>query len=98
MNPELAWMVGVIRTGWKARFVVRPAAAIPVVPNAVEGLIWPFFLAFGRTPPVGSPSMHPHRTLHARAGGGCGRSSAMSRRISWDICRGMATSAIWKAT
>ncbi len=27
MNPELAWMVGVIRTGWKARFVVRPAAS-----------------------------------------------------------------------
>jgi hypothetical protein len=26
-----------------------------------------------------------------------GRSSAMSRNISWNICRGMATSAIWKA-
>jgi Transposase DDE domain group 1 len=30
--------------------------------------------------------------------GGCGRSSAISRRISWNICRGMATSAIWKTT
>jgi len=29
---------------------------------------------------------------------GCGRSSAMSRNISWNICRGIATSAIWKAT
>jgi hypothetical protein len=27
------------------------------------------------------------------AGGGCGRSSAISRKISWNICRGMATSA-----
>src|SRR5262245_34695559 len=27
-----------------------------------------------------------------------GRSSAISRRISWNICRGMATSAIWKTT
>src|SRR5262249_33796449 len=35
---------------------------------------------------------------HASAGGGCGRSSAISRRISWNICRGMATSAIRKTT
>ena len=28
--------------------------------------------------------------------GGCGRSSAMSRKISLNICRAMATSAIWK--
>src|SRR5215831_2827982 len=34
--------------------------------------------------------MHNHRTPHASAGGGCGRSSAMSRKISWDICRAMA--------
>jgi hypothetical protein len=26
------------------------------------------------------------------AGGGCGRSSAISRKISWNICRAMATS------
>src|SRR6516225_12487800 len=37
-------------------------------------------------------------TSHASAGGGCGRSSAINRKISWNICRGMATSAIWKAT
>jgi len=36
--------------------------------------------------------------LTAGAGGGCGRSSAISRKISWNICRGMATSAVWKAT
>ena len=26
-----------------------------------------------------------------------GRSSAMKCKISWNMCRGMATSAIWKA-
>jgi hypothetical protein len=41
--------------------------------------------------------MDSDRTLHAGAGGGCGRSSAIRRKISWNICRGMATSAIWKA-
>ena len=34
----------------------------------------------------------------ADAGGGCGRNSAINRKISWNICRGMATSAICKAT
>jgi hypothetical protein len=28
----------------------------------------------------------------------CGRSSAISRSISWNLCRGMPTSAIWKTT
>jgi hypothetical protein len=41
--------------------------------------------------------MHDHRSSHAGAGGGSGRSSAISRKISWNICRGIATSAIWKA-
>ena len=41
--------------------------------------------------------MHDHRASHAGAGG-CGRSSAIIRKISWNICRGMATSAVWKAT
>ena len=40
--------------------------------------------------------MHDHRASHAGAGG-CGRSSAIIRKISWNICRGMATSAVWKA-
>jgi hypothetical protein len=33
---------------------------------------------------------------HAGAGGA--RSRAISDRISWNICRGTATSAIWKVT
>ena len=37
-------------------------------------------------------------SINTGAGGGCGRSSAISRRISLNICRGMATSAIWKTT
>jgi hypothetical protein len=37
------------------------------------------------------------RLTLARAGG-CGRRSTINREISWNICRGMATSAIWKAT
>jgi hypothetical protein len=37
------------------------------------------------------------RLTLARAGG-CGRSSTINRKISWNTCRGMATSAIWKAT
>jgi hypothetical protein len=42
--------------------------------------------------------MHDIERLTLAAGGGCGRSSAMSRNISWNICRGIATSAIWKIT
>ena len=38
------------------------------------------------------------RPVHAGAGGGCGRSSAISHRISANSILGMATSAIWKAT
>ena len=48
------------------------------------------------------PSVAPERMTierpRAGAGGGCGRSSAISRKISWNSCRGMATSAIWKTT
>ena len=37
----------------------------------------------------GHPSgFHDHRSSHAGAGGGCGRSSAIIRKISWNICRG----------
>src|ERR1700704_1511530 len=42
--------------------------------------------------------MHNDRTPRACAGGGRGRISAISRKISWNIYRGMATSAIWKTT
>lgn len=41
---------------------------------------------------------YDNRAAHASAGGGCSRSSAISRRISWNIYRGMVTSAIWNAT
>ena len=54
----------------------------------VEGLIWSFCLAFGRTPPVGCCGMDSDRTLHAGAGGGCGRSSAIRQNLlehlPWD--------------
>jgi hypothetical protein len=36
------------------------------------------------------------RASHAGAGGA--RNRAISDRISWNICRGTATSAIWKVT
>ena len=62
------------------------------------GLIWQFSLAFGRTPPIGSCWTLDHRASHAGAGGGCGRNSAISRRISWNNSLGTATSAIWKMT
>src|ERR1700692_4798979 len=47
-----------------------------------------------RAPPgvVGPILDHPP---HPGAGG---RSRAMSDRMSWNICRGTATSAIWKVT
>src|SRR5262245_28965308 len=51
----------------------------------------------GAVLPSGALDTHDHRSSHAGAGGGFGRSSAISRKISWNICRGMATSAIWKA-
>src|SRR6266404_1392654 len=41
------------------------------------------------------PLMHEDRTSHAGSDGGSSRSSAISRKISWNISRGIATSAIW---
>ena len=60
-----------------------------VVGMVVEGLIWSFCLAFGRTPPVGCCGMDSDRTLHAGAGGGCGRSSRdeaqnLLEHLPWD--------------
>ena len=52
MNPELAQIVAIFRTGWKPRFGLRPAPGFPGIPNGGEGLIWPFSLAFGHTPAV----------------------------------------------
>ena len=39
-----------------------------------------------------------NRTRHAGVGSGGGRSSAISRKISWNNSLGTATSAIWKMT
>jgi len=41
---------------------------------------------------------HDNRTPYAVDATGGGRSSAISRGMSANICREMATSAIWKAT
>jgi len=46
---------------------------------AFEGSDLAISLAFGRAPPVGCSWKHDHRASHAGDGGGCGRSSAMSR-------------------
>ena len=51
-----------------------------------------------RTSPVVFAGTHDDRAAHAGAGGGCGRSSAISRRISANSILEMATSAIWKVT
>jgi hypothetical protein len=52
----------------------------------------------GRTSPVVFADPHDDRAVHAGAGSGGGRSSAISRRISANSILGTATSAIWKAT
>ena len=36
-------------------FAARTTAATTGSPEVVEGLIWPFSLAFGRTPPICRP-------------------------------------------
>ena len=52
------------------------------------------FPSSGRTSPLGWPRTQGNRTLHVGAGSGGGRSSAISRRMSPNKCREMATSAI----
>ena len=58
-------------------------------PNEGRAADLAFSLA-SRIPPVNCFWTRDNRTLHAGAGGGCGRSSAISHSISWNICRGMA--------
>ena len=65
-------------------------------PNGNRGSDRPIFPGFGRTRPLAFLPPNDPRNSHAGAGGACGRSSAMSRKISWNVCRGIATSAIWK--
>jgi hypothetical protein len=56
------------------------------------------FLSFRRTSPMSLARTHDNRTHYAGAGSGGGLSSAIICRMSANRFRGMATSAIWKAT
>jgi len=47
---------------------------------------------------LGFVQTHDNRTVHAGDGSDDGRSPTISRRISANILRGTATSAIWKTT
>src|ERR1700730_7212882 len=55
------------------------------------------FPSLRRSSPLVFTRTHDNRTPYAGAGSGGGRSSAISRRMSANKCREMATSAIWKA-
>ena len=57
----------------------------------------PNLLSSRRTSSVGFARTHDNQRLHAGAGSGGGRSSAISRRMSPNKFLGMATSAIWNA-
>src|SRR5271165_2932082 len=63
---------------------VRRALELAVLPSST------------RTSPIVGPPLSTPERLHAGAGGA--RRRAISDRISWNICRGTATSAIWKIT
>ena len=54
------------------------------------------FRSSRRTPPAVVGPISDRSPSHAGVGGA--RSRAISRRMSWDICRGTATSAIWNMT
>src|SRR5215510_12325913 len=63
--------------------------------HGVRGSVSPFLRGIRTHSSRWLPLMHEDRTSHAGADGGSSRSSAISRKISWIICRGIATSAIW---
>jgi hypothetical protein len=65
-----------------------------VAHSAQKATIFP---SSGRTSPLVFTRTHDNRMPYAGAGSGGGRSSAISRRMSANKCREMATSAIWKA-
>jgi hypothetical protein len=90
MTPELRWIFALFRPSRKIDASWGRAAGTGVVGMVVEELVWLLCLAYARTPPVRCCGMDSDRTLHTGAGGGCGRSSAIRRKISWNICRGMA--------
>jgi hypothetical protein len=67
-----------------------------VAHSAQKATIFP---SSGRTSPLVFARTHDNRTPYAGAGSGGGaRSSTISRRMSANKCREIATSAIWNAT
>jgi hypothetical protein len=83
-----------IRIGWHPKFEARQAAGIPGRPSGVRGSDLIVFPGIRTHSSRRFHSMHDLRTSHAGVGGGGDRSSAMSRRMSANRFRGMATSAI----
>lgn len=51
MTPELAWMFSIFLAPCKAKAQFGQLPPPRAARTVVEGLIWPFSLAFGRTPP-----------------------------------------------
>jgi hypothetical protein len=98
MTPDLACIFAIFPAFSQERVAARTSAVIPDSPNGGSGVDLAVFLAFGRTPPNRLLLSAKLSTPHVGAGAGRGRSSAISRKISWNICLGTATSAIWNAT
>ena len=98
MTPELARMVAIFSIAGSPDPRRGRLPAFQSSRMAFEGLIWPFPWHSDALLPSVAVERITVEAPHAGADGGCGRSSAMSRKISWNICRGIATSAIWKAT
>jgi hypothetical protein len=51
MTPELAWIFSIFLAPCKAKAQFGQLPPPRAARTVVEGLIWPFSLAFGRTPP-----------------------------------------------
>ena len=54
MTPKLGQMFAVFRPSGKIEASFGQLPSPRTARTVVEGLIWPFSLAFGRTPPIGS--------------------------------------------
>ena len=83
------WQFQTLDTGLSCSQPVTLARRAPKMPN---------LLSSRRISSVGFARTHDNPRLHAGAGSGGGRSSAISRRMSSNKSLGMATSAIWNAT
>jgi hypothetical protein len=53
MTPELSWIFAIFEAFYKADVRFGRLSSFRAARTMVEGLIWPFSLAFGRTPPIG---------------------------------------------